>query len=84
MKNLLKAQDDARGDARLVLRFGVEVRQEVIDLDRPNRDERQYLQIDPAAQRGGERALRGAAGDQRACAYADGFMGATDKKMRER
>ena len=39
----LEAENNARGDARLVLRLGVEVCEEIVDLDGTQGDKRQHL-----------------------------------------
>ena len=74
----LEAQDDARGKAWLVLRRGVEMSKQVVNLDRTQREKRQQLQVQAGAERGGEAVLRGGGCEYRRGTRADGFMRAAD------
>lgn len=62
---------------------GVEVREQIIDLDGTHSYEWQHLQVQPATEGSSETVLRGTKG-QRAGACADGFMGGADEKVCER
>lgn len=76
--------DDSGGDAELVLRCGVEVSEQIVDLERANRNQRQNFQIYSASERGGKTSLRGSGGGEHwpdgRCA---GFMSSADQEMRE-
>src|ERR1700676_88505 len=71
----LEMDNHAGGEAGLILRGGVEVSEQVVELDGTNGDEREDFEVDAPADSGGEGVLRGAANE---------FMGAADEKMRER
>jgi len=57
---------------------------EVVNFDGTQREERQQLQVQPGAERGGESVLRSGGGEYRRGAGTDGFMGAADQNVRER
>ena len=73
--------DDAGGDARLILICGVEVRQQVVELHGADGDEGKNFEVDAHAESCGEGVLRRAA--EEAGARVDRFMGASKEKMRE-
>src|SRR6266851_3870833 len=79
----LEMDDDAGRGARLILRSGVEMGEEIVDLDGTDGEERENFEVDAHAESGGEGVLRGTAGEYRSRAGVDGFVRAADEKMRE-
>ena len=62
----LEAQHDSGRIAELVLRIGIEMGEQIVDLDRTQRDKRQDFQVQPAAECGGESVACGTSSYQRA------------------
>src|SRR6266851_2114416 len=79
----LEAEDQAGRGARLILRSGVEMGEEIVDLDGADGEEGENFEVDADAERRGEGVLRGTADEYRSRAGVDGFVRAADEKMRE-
>ncbi len=76
MIRLLEMQDKTCGDARLMLRAGIEAGEQVIDLDRAQRDARNKFDVEAATDSGSE----GTVGDD---TTIEGFMRAAGEGVNE-
>lgn len=70
-----EAEDEAGGEARLVLRAGIEAGEQIVELDGAERNEGSNFDVDAGTESGGE-----GVGANR----AEGFVSATHQKMDER
>src|SRR5712671_2957665 len=79
----LEAQHDSSRVAELVLRIGIEMGEQIVDLDRTQRDKRQDFQVQPAAECGGKSVARGTSRYYGTIGGIGGFVGSANQEMRE-